>query len=61
MQRVALYGTLVVVLNAVANLLHTISHVGQQLMVLPAWQLAYAIVVVVYFAPAVAVPEAESR
>lgn len=29
MQRVALYGTLVVVLNAVANLLHTISHVGQ--------------------------------
>ena len=60
MQRVALYGTLVVVLNAVANLLHTISHVGQQLMVLPVWQLAYAIVVV-YFAPAVAVPEAESR
>jgi hypothetical protein len=51
---------LVVVLNAVANLLHTISHVGQQLMVLPAWQLAYAIVVV-YFAPAVAVPEAESQ
>ena len=59
MQRVALYGTLVVVLNAVTNLLHTISHVGQQLMILPAWQLAYAIVV--YFAPAVAVPEAESR
>ena len=60
MQRVALYGTLVAVLNAVTNLLHTISHVGQQLMVLPAWQLAYAIVVI-YFAPAVAVPEAESR
>jgi hypothetical protein len=60
MRRVALYGTLVVVLNAVANLLHTISHVGQQLMVLSAWQLAYAIVVV-YFAPAVAVPEAESQ
>lgn len=60
MQRVALYGTLVVVLNAVANLLHTISYVGQQLMVLPAWQLTYAIVVV-YFAPAVAVLEAESR
>ena len=26
MQRVALYGTLVIVLNAAANLLHTISH-----------------------------------
>jgi hypothetical protein len=53
MRKAALYGTGVVILNIVANLLHTASHLGQHVMSLPAWQLAY-ITLVIYIAPVAA-------
>lgn len=46
----ALMGTMVVVGSAAVNAAHTVSHAGQHIMSLPAWQLAY-IVVVIYAAP----------
>lgn len=46
MRRMALYGTGVVILNAAANLLHGASHMGQHVMSLPAWQLAYVTLVI---------------
>jgi hypothetical protein len=52
-RRAAYLGTAVVVMSVVLNLVHTASHVGQHLVALPAWQLAY-ITVVVYAAPVVA-------
>src|SRR5215217_3737541 len=54
MRKVALYGTVAVILATVANVLHTVSHAGQYLMSLPAWQLVY-VTVVLYLAPIVAV------
>lgn len=48
-----LFGTAIVVLSVAVNLIHTASHYGQQVVTLPAWQLAY-IVVVIYVAPVVA-------
>ena len=49
----ALIGTVVDVGSAAVNAAHTVSHAGQHVMSLPAWQLAY-IVVVIYAAPVVA-------
>jgi hypothetical protein len=54
MRKVALYGTLAIVLATVANVLHTVSHAGQHLIYLPMWQLAY-VTAVIYFAPVVTV------
>lgn len=47
-----LIGTVVVAVSAV-NAAHTVSHAGQHVMSLPAWQLTY-IAVVIYAAPVVA-------
>src|SRR5918993_1477895 len=49
----AFWGTAVVAVSAAVNAAHTASHAGQHVMSLPAWQLAY-IVVVIYAAPVVA-------
>jgi hypothetical protein len=49
----AFWGTAVVGISAAVNAAHTTSHVGQHVMSLPAWQLAY-IAVVIYAAPVVA-------
>jgi cytochrome bd-type quinol oxidase subunit 2 len=54
MRKVALYGTIAIVLATVANVLHTVSHAGQHLIYLPMWQLAY-VTAVIYFAPVVTV------
>lgn len=53
MRKTAAYGTMAVVLATAANLLHAISHVGQGVLSLEAWQWAY-VVGVIYFAPIVA-------
>lgn len=53
MRKVALYGTAVVILATVAHFLHGVSHAGQHLMSLPAWQGVY-VVVVTLLAPVVA-------
>ena len=37
-RKAAAYGTAMVVLATVANLLHAVSHVGQDVMSLEAWQ-----------------------
>jgi hypothetical protein len=52
-RRAASLATAVVSLSLAANLLHTTSHAGQHLKLLPTWQLAY-VAVVVYAAPVVA-------
>jgi hypothetical protein len=49
----AVLGTVVVAVSAAVNAAHTVSHAGQHVMSLPAWQLTY-IAVVVYAAPVVA-------
>jgi hypothetical protein len=46
MRRRAAYLGTAVVMSVVLNLVHTASHVGQHLVALPAWQLAYVTVVV---------------
>jgi hypothetical protein len=46
MRRAAAYGTAMVVLATVANLLHAVSHVGQEVMSLEVWQWAYVICVI---------------
>jgi len=53
MRKTAVYGTAVVVLVTAANLLHAISHVGQDIVSLEAWQWAY-VIGVTYLAPIVA-------
>src|SRR5215207_9221647 len=53
MRKTAVYGTAVVVLVTAANLLHAISHVGQDIVSLEAWQWAY-VLGVMYLAPIVA-------
>lgn len=50
MRRVALYGTGVVILNAAATFLHGASHLGQHVMSLPAWQMAY-VILTIFIAP----------
>jgi glucan phosphoethanolaminetransferase (alkaline phosphatase superfamily) len=46
MRKAALYGTGVAILNVMANLAHTASHLGQHVVSLPSWQLAYVILVI---------------
>lgn len=53
MRKTVAYGTLAVVLVTAANLLHAVSHVGQDVMSLAAWQWAY-VIGVIYLAPIVA-------
>jgi hypothetical protein len=50
MTKAALYATGVVILNVIANLLHASSHLGQYVMPLPAWQLAY-VTLIIFVAP----------
>jgi len=49
MRKVTVYGTVVVVLATAANLLHTVSHTGQDVLSLEAWQLAYVVGVIFIF------------
>jgi hypothetical protein len=49
----AFWGTVVVAVSAAVNAAHTVSHAGQHVTSLPAWQLTY-IAVVVYAAPVAA-------
>jgi hypothetical protein len=53
MRKAAVYGTAVVVLATVANILHAVSHAGQGVMSLEAWQWAY-VVGIIFLAPIVA-------
>jgi hypothetical protein len=53
MRKAAVYGTAMVVLATVANLLHGASHVGQGVMSLQAWQWAY-VICVIFVSPLVA-------
>ena len=46
MRKAAAYGTAMVVLATVANLLYAVSHVGQEVMSLEVWQWAYVIGVI---------------
>jgi hypothetical protein len=48
----AFLGTTVVAVSAAVNAAHTVSHAGQHVMSLPAWQLVY-IAVVIYAGPVV--------
>ena len=51
--KAAVYGTAVVLLATAANLLHAISHTGQGVMSLEAWQLGY-VAGVIFISPVVA-------
>src|SRR5919112_538230 len=53
MRTIAVYGTAMVVLATAVNLLHAVSHFGQEVLSLQAWQLMY-VVCVVFVAPIVA-------
>jgi hypothetical protein len=53
MRTIAVYGTAMVVLATAVNLLHAVSHFGQEILSLQAWQLMY-VVCVVFVAPIVA-------
>ena len=53
MRTTAAYGTAVVVLATAVNMLHGISHVGQEVLSLQAWQWAY-VICVIFLAPLVA-------
>jgi hypothetical protein len=53
MRKTAVYGTAVVVLATAVNLLHGVSHVGQEVLSLEAWQWAY-VIGVIFIAPVVA-------
>ena len=53
MRTTAVYGTAMVVLAMAVNLLHAVSHSGQEVLSLQAWQLMY-VVCVVFVAPIVA-------
>jgi hypothetical protein len=53
MHKAAVYGTAVVVLAMAANLLHAISHVGQDVLSLEVWQWGY-VVGVIFASPIVA-------
>jgi hypothetical protein len=49
----AVYGTAMVVLATAVNLLHALSHVGQEVLDLQAWQWAY-VICIIFLAPVVA-------
>ena len=53
MRKAALYGTGVVIVNVVDNLLHAASHLGQHVMSLPARQLSH-VASVIFVAPVAA-------
>lgn len=53
MRKVAFYGMSIVVLTTAANVLHAISHAGQHVLILPAWQMAY-VILVIFAAPVLA-------
>jgi len=53
MRKTAVYGTSVVVLATAINLMHAVSHFGQDVLSLAAWQWAY-VIVVIFLAPLVA-------
>lgn len=53
MRATAVYGTAMVVLATAVNLLHGVSHVGQEVMSLQAWQWAY-VTCVIFLAPVIA-------
>jgi hypothetical protein len=53
MRKTAVYGTAMVVLATAVNLLHGVSHVGQEVLLLQAWQWAY-VTCVIFLAPIVA-------
>ena len=53
MHKAAVYGTAVVLLASVANLMHAVSHAGQGVLSLEAWQWAY-VVGVIFVSPVVA-------
>lgn len=53
MRTTAVYGTAMVVLATAVNLLHGVSHVGQEVLSLQAWQWAY-VTCVIFLAPVVA-------
>jgi len=50
MPKAAIYGTAMAVLATVANLLHAVSHVGQHVLSLEAWQWVY-VISVIFVAP----------
>jgi hypothetical protein len=49
MRTTAVYGTAMVVLATAGNLLHGVSHIGQEVWLLQAWQWAYVICVIFLF------------
>jgi len=53
MRKAAVYGTAVVVLATAANLLHAVSHAGQGVLSLEAWQWGY-VVGVIFVSPIIA-------
>lgn len=53
MSKLAVYGTAAVALTTTVNLLHAVSHFGQEVMSLQAWQWAY-VIGVIFLAPVVA-------
>ena len=53
MRTTAVYGTAVVVLATAVNLLHGVSHVGQEVLSLQPWQWAY-VTCAIFIAPVVA-------
>jgi hypothetical protein len=53
MRKTAAFGTVMVLLATAANLLHAVSHVGQHVVALQAWQWAY-VICVIFLAPIVA-------
>jgi hypothetical protein len=53
MRKTAVYGTAVVVGATLVNMLHAISHFGQEVLLLQAWQWAY-VTCVIFLAPVVA-------
>jgi hypothetical protein len=50
MPKAAIYGTAMAVLAMVANLLHAVSHIGQHVLSLEAWQWVY-VICVIFVAP----------
>jgi hypothetical protein len=50
MRKTAVYGTVIVFLTTMANLLHAVSHIGQEVLSLEVWQWAY-VIGVIYLAP----------
>ena len=53
MRKAALYGMGAAILDVAANLWHVVSHVGQHVLSLPEWQLAY-VILVIFIAPVAA-------